>query len=153
MLGAAASTPQRSNGYSLRCGDLVDVFDEGQQARAIELIQSMPWGDIDGAIRIIDEALLRAMQATADDFQRWEVHADDMGYVDEFSLTPDDVARMSNEWKLAYVARLLRSLAGMFGVGTEFGDQVLVAEHDPHSPAGLLRGLNDIASMPLIEEP
>lgn len=117
-------------------------FDEGQRTRTLELVESMPWGDIDGAIRTIDKSLLLAMEATAEDFLRWELHALDVGFVDEFSLTPDEIAGMSDEWKLAYVARLLRSMALMFGVGTEFGDRVLVADHDPRSPAGLLRGLN-----------
>ena len=93
-----------------------------------------------------------AMQATAGDFERWELHGEDMGFVDEFSLTPDEVADVPDEWKLAYAARLLRTLALMFGVGTEFGDRVLVAEHDLHSSAGLLRGLNDISLMPLTGE-
>ena len=126
-------------------------FDKGQQLRAIELIESMSWGDMENQIRGIDESLLLALQATASDFERWELEHGDVGFCDEFSLTSDEVAALPDEWKLAYVARLLRSLALSLGVGTEFGNQVLVAEHDECSPAGLLRGLNDISLMPVIE--
>jgi hypothetical protein len=126
-------------------------FDEQQQLRASELIESMTWGDMDIAILVIYRSLLLALEATSSDFARWERDSESMGHYDEFSLTPDEVVALSDEWKLAYVARLLRSLALMFGVGTEFGNQVLVAEHEPLSPAGLLCGLNDIACMPLTD--
>jgi hypothetical protein len=51
---------------------------------------------------------------------------------------------MSSEEKLAYVARLLRSLALSYGVSAEFGGGrgELVGEAHEQSPAALLRGLN-----------
>ena len=131
---------------------VVPRVDRGEQINVGVILSCADTDFLDARIEV-DESLLRAMQATSSDFEHWELHSEEMGFEDEFSLTSDDVANMADEWKLAYIARLLRSLALAFGVGTEFGDRVLVAEHYPSSPAALLRGLNDIACMPLMKLP
>jgi hypothetical protein len=124
-------------------------FNDGQQARALDLINNMPWGDADVAIRTMEEALRPAMEATRDDFQLWEAQADAGGFEDEFALSANDVVKLLPEWRLAYVARLLRTLALMYGVSTDYPDPEasLVFENDEQSPSGLLRGLNDISWM------
>ena len=125
-------------------------FDKSQQLRAIELIESMSWGDMENAIRGIDDALLlayRQLQATSrtgsSTMTIWAFATSTRSLPTRWQL-----CRTNGSWP---IARLLRSLALSLGVGTEFGDNVLVAEHDPCSPAGLLRGLNDISCMPLID--
>jgi len=65
------------------------------------LVESLPWGDVDNAIRDVEEALTRALDATRDDFRRWEEEpeGDDPG--DEFSLDTEEVASLSPERRLA----------------------------------------------------
>jgi hypothetical protein len=94
---------------------------DGQRERAVTLIESMAWADLDGSIIDMETALRRAIEATRDDFQRWEQDAEAFGFADEFSLTSETVAELSPEWRLAYVARLLRTVALSYGVSTEFG--------------------------------
>lgn len=128
-------------------------FDGGQRTEALALLEQMAWGDMDGDIRDLETALRLALEATADDFQRWE---DSLGPdleakgCDEFSVPVDTIEELSSEERLAYVARLLRSLALSYGVSAEFGGarSGLVGEASKPSPAALLRGLNDIVWMP-----
>jgi hypothetical protein len=127
----------------------VTQFGDGQRAQALDLVEKMAWVDMDNYIRDLENALRLALEATADDFWRWE---DDLGPkleaegFDEFSLPVTVIEELSSEERLAYSARLLRSLALSYGVSAEFGgaENGLVGEADLDSPAGLLRGLNDI---------
>jgi hypothetical protein len=74
---------------------------------------------MDGYIRGMEEALRLALEATSGDFYRWEEEIgpplEARGY-DEFSLPEAFLQAMRTEEKLAYVARLLRSLALQYGV-------------------------------------
>jgi len=130
-----------------------EQFDAKQRASAWALIESMAWEDMDGSIRDLEAALRLALEATEDDLRRWE---EDIGPAleepdfDEFSLRAQTIAELSCEDRLAYVARLLQSLALHYGV-SGFGAQQL-GEADS-SPAALLRGLNDILWMPETDEP
>ena len=112
-------------------------LDRRHRLEAIDLIDAVPWGDMDGHIRCMEAALARALAATAEEFPLWEAEGEDH-YVDEFSLGGEDVAEMSLEWRLAYVGRLVRSLALCYGVSTgDFGDDdppLLLA--NPNSPGG-----------------
>jgi hypothetical protein len=128
-------------------------FNRKQQSDALALLEQMTWGDIDGDIRGMEEALRLALEATSDDFHRWE---EELGPpleargCDEFSLPDAVLEAMPTDEKLAYVARLLRSLALQYGVSAEFGGARtgLVGEAHEVSPAALLRGLNDLLWMP-----
>jgi hypothetical protein len=113
----------------------------------------MPWHDMDAAIRGLETCLRLALEATGDDFARWETElgpAFEADGYDEFSLQADTVEEMSPEERLCYVARLLRSLALHYGVSAEFGGARtgLVGEASATSPAALLRGLNDLSWLP-----
>lgn len=91
-----------------------------KRQRAIEAVEDAPWGDIAGSLETVEIGLRRALDATADDFQRWE-HAASLGDDrDEFTIERAEVEAMSADERLAYVARLLRSIALSFGVETEF---------------------------------
>jgi hypothetical protein len=109
----------------------------------------MTWGDVDGYIRGMEEALRLSLEATSRDFYRWEEEIgpplEARGY-DEFSLPEASLQAMPTEEKLAYGGRLLRSLALHYGVSAEFGGARtgLVGEAHEVSPGALLRGLNDI---------
>jgi hypothetical protein len=114
----------------------------------------MAWGDMDYAIRGLEICLRRALEATFEDFLRWENDLgpsyEEDGY-DEFTLPRQVIEDMPLEGKLAYIARLLRSLALDYGVGNDFSAVRrggLVGEADETSLAALLRGLNDILWMP-----
>lgn len=127
-----------------------------QRERALALLEAMAWGDMDGYIRSLEAALRLALEVTAEDFRRWDDYLGpelECDGFDEFSMPPGRVEAMSDEEKLGYVARLLRSLALSYGVSAGFGADRgdrggLVGEAYGGSPAALLRGLNDILWLP-----
>jgi hypothetical protein len=133
-------------------------FNPEQRKRALALLERMAWGDMEGYLRTLESALRLALDATAEDFFRWEdqigPELEAQGF-DEFSLPSGTVDAMSSEDKSAYVARLLRSLALSYGVHAEFGGKEgggLAGEAYELSPAALLRGLNDILWLPMVTE-
>ncbi len=72
-------------------------------------------------------------------------------FVDEFSVSVDQLDAMTDQWKLALVARLLRTVAIMYGVSTDYvADQPNVGQEATGTPAALLRGLNDIVCLPTL---
>ena len=105
--------------------DGVDVFDDppqfdpDQRRRALELIESLPWGDVEGHLVSMERALELLMEATAAEFERWEREGEHHFGDDEFGLSEDQVESMDDEWRLAYVARLVRSLGLIYGVQTD----------------------------------
>jgi hypothetical protein len=129
-------------------------FNPSQQTEAVALLEQMAWGDMDYAICGLEICLRRALDATAEEFLRWENDLrpafEEDGY-DEFNVPDDLIANMQPEDKLAYVGRLLRSLSDDYGVTVEFeGVRMGLRGHDSDSsPAVLLRGLNDILWMPM----
>jgi hypothetical protein len=128
-------------------------FNSNQRAEVLVLVERLPWADIDCAIRGMEVALRLALEATTDDFWRWEDEIgpdlEAYGY-DEFTVPAERIEHMSADEKFAYIARLLRTLAISYGVSAEFGGAQtgLVGEADESSPAALIRGLNDISWMP-----
>ena len=122
-----------------------------QQTRMIGLVVDLPWGDVEGAICGLEEALRLTLEATAEAFSSWDDVATDIGVADEFSLSHEQVQDLSPEERLAYVARLVRSLALNYGVNAGFGEGPLVGNESAESPAGILRGLNEISWMPLVD--
>jgi hypothetical protein len=128
-----------------------------QRVRALGLLEQMPWGDMDGGIRAFEAAPRRALEVTAEDFRRWDEYLgpdlEGRGF-NEFDMPPGAVEAMSDEDKLAYLARLLRSLALSYGVSAGFGAGRggLVGEAHEPSPAALLRGLNDILWLPTLSQ-
>ena len=123
-------------------------LDSGQRAALARVIEATPWGDIEHAILGIEIVLCLAMQATSEDFRLWEAEAEAAGYTDEFSVSNEDVAHMPIRWRLAYVARLLRTIALDFGVGTEFSGLIGARRDDPDTLAPLLRSLCEIVTDP-----
>jgi hypothetical protein len=60
------------------------------------------------------------------------------------SRSEEEVEGLTDEWRLAYVARLLRSMALLYGMASEFRRDPL-AEEDAWSVGRIVRGLNDIS--------
>ena len=133
-------------------------FDLGQRNEALALIERMAWGSMDDDIRDLETALRLALEATADDFRRWEDEVvpalESEGYSDELNLPARRIADFTLAEKRCYVAGLLRTLAISYGVSAEYGGARtgLVGEECEGSPAALLRGLNDISWLPTSEE-
>ena len=125
-------------------------FDPSQQQRAITLLESFPWGDMDAYIPALEDALRRAMEGTRQEFQDWEDTVAPQLGIDEFGLSADDIKALPCRAKLAWVARMLRTLAMAYGVSTDFlcPDGIVVGEAESDTPAALLRGLNDIVGTP-----
>jgi hypothetical protein len=115
-------------------------------ASRANIVRETAWGQIDGDLSVVEAALRLAMQLTDGDFQRWENEAHDAGYRDEFAITEAEVAAMTPEWRLALVARLIRSAAGMYGLANGYGPQPVGALSSHASPALLLRALSAAAS-------
>src|SRR5262245_24821296 len=132
--------------------DAAAQFDEPQQAQAMALLEGLPWGDVEQEIYGLEIALALALEATGEAIQLWEDEGEDR-YGDEFSLSADQVALLDDDWRLAYVARLLHSAAHVYGVSPRAlpgrsSDGYVTSPVSWHDQAGsiarLLRGLNDI---------
>lgn len=96
-----------------------------QRARVLEIAETTPWGDIVNGVKDVELALRLALEATREEFLLWERELADARFVDEFSVAPHDVSAMPFVWRVAYVARLLRSAALAYGLYTEFSQQPL----------------------------
>jgi hypothetical protein len=95
-----------------------------QRERAVALLEQIPWGDMEVAICGLEDVLRIALEATTEDFWRWEERIGpeiEAGGFDEYSMPPEMIGGMSDGDRLAHVARLLRSLALTYGVSAEFG--------------------------------
>lgn len=123
----------------------MDECSREKKTQAFALIESIPWGDLELGIQGFEQALQLALEATTGCFLLWEAEGEER-YDDEFSLAPEQVAELDDEWRLAYVARLLVSMAFSYGVGTGVyhAKRPITLIENNHSPAALLRGLNDI---------
>jgi hypothetical protein len=125
-------------------------FNSGQRGEAFALLEQMAWGDMDNYICTLETALGLALEATDDDFYRWEHELEPTmqseGCEDEFSVTAARLEQLTSDEKLAYVARLLMTLALAYGVSEVRGGRLVGEATMP--PAALLRGLNDITWMP-----
>jgi hypothetical protein len=136
-------------------------FSPGQQEAALVVIEQAAWGDMDGAICDTETALRLALDATRAEYLGWEEElgpAFEQEGIGEFLVPAARVEEMSDADKLAYVARLLRTLALSYGVDAGFG--YLVPGESPlerydrlesayrSSPAGLLHGSSTSAGCP-----
>src|SRR4051812_32507858 len=100
-------------------GALDPVDDVIRRHREVVLaaLEDLPWADVDAAVRTVDEGLAFALDLTAADFRFWHEHIEPLGYEDEFNRTL--LRDLPAEWRLALVARLLRSIAMSYGLTTD----------------------------------
>lgn len=119
-------------------------FSDDQRRRVAEAIESVAWGDTDRDIRCFEDVMRRAVEATRADADRWDAELEDR-YVDEFSVDPSDVADMDPGVRLAYVGRLVRTLALAWGVSAGYRGREAVGEASPRSLGHMVRTLNDIS--------
>ena len=89
----------------------------------VELVESTPWADVEGSIETLDAALRLALEITREEFAVWHMELEPAGYENEF----DDalVRDLPMDVRAPLVARLLRTIALAYGVGTEFGAREL----------------------------
>jgi hypothetical protein len=127
-------------------------FDRGQRTRALELVTRLPWGDLDREIWCLEQALCRGIAATEDAHELWEQAVQErLGT--ELLVAPEQVADLSPEWTLAYVARLFRTAAWMYGIDPEgHTGQPPTLQESFGSIAELVRGLNDIRTIRVLEK-
>jgi hypothetical protein len=127
-------------------------FSEQERAQALELIETLSWGDMDVFISGLETALALAIEATGAAIELWEEEGEER-FGDEFSLSAEEVASLDDEWRLAYIARLLRTAIQAYGIYSD-GAPGRNAEgetrppaawsEDGSSPARVLRGLLDL---------
>lgn len=122
------------------------TFNAQQQAEMTEVVLNTPWGDIAPALDQVEDALWLGMEATVDAFWLWEEQAESAGYGDEFSIGAAELDEMPDEWRLAYVARLLRTMAMAIGVSTEFSGQLGMRLNDRDAIAPLIRRMDRVAT-------
>jgi hypothetical protein len=123
-------------------------FSSAQRTEALALVEGMAWGDMEIHISSVEDMLRLALEVTADDFARWVNELEDSlefaGH-DEFNLPDAFIDGLAPDAKLAYIARLVHTLALVYGVSeAEEGSGLKVFAKT--SPAALLRGLNAIKS-------
>jgi hypothetical protein len=108
-------------------------FSDTQRTAAIDLLETLPWGDIERKIYGLEAALALALEAVGDAVRRWEEEGEDL-FGDEVTLSPEQVASLDSEWRFAYIARLLDTAALAYGVPS-FGSPGRNADGEPTSPA------------------
>jgi hypothetical protein len=122
------------------------------RGRVLALVDDLPWADVDDAIRAMEECLRLALHATRHALALWDDVAESNRFADEFSLTAGQIEKLSPEWRLAYAARLIKSLALNYGLADFEGARGAGGELGSETPAGILRGLNDIAWTPMTSD-
>jgi hypothetical protein len=121
------------------------------EQQAIDLLEDLPWGDVEQEIYGLEVALSLALEATGAAIQLWEEEGEQR-FGDEFALSADEVASLDEDWRLAYIARLLYTAANAYRVSPDAlpgrSSEALATSPLAWSEAGsiarLLRGLNDI---------
>jgi hypothetical protein len=116
-----------------------------QRAAVIALVEETPWADIAGAMISFEEALRIALERTTSEFAIWHDYVEERGFDDECDRLK--LRDLPSGWRPALIARLLRSMALMYGLGTEFGAKPLGEPCDnPWHLRSLLRRLDAIVS-------
>lgn len=118
-----------------------------QVERARALLETTAWGDTIPATEGVAESLRYAMQLTRDEFVAWETEFDG-DRIDEFEVPPQEARAMTPEWRLAHLARLVRSIAMNYGVDTDYGKSQPTGRLEPNSPAAVLAELAEISQHP-----
>lgn len=111
--------------------------DDARTGAILKVIDETPWGDIEVALRVIDEALTVAMNASRNGLHYWENNIDDSPWNDEFSVK--DPSGLTPEWRIALLARLLRTIAMAYGLRTDYDDQIGMVILDDDAAATPLR--------------
>src|SRR5690242_6760812 len=101
-----------------------------QAGRLVHELNEAPWGDLLQGIDDVERTLSQLVEATDEYADEWDDLELELPWADEFSVPPNEVARMSTQMKLRYVGRLARSLALLYGEG--------IWEEGMHCPADLL---------------
>ena len=90
-------------------------FSDSQRAAAIDLLESLAWGSVEWAIYDLEAALALAIEAAGGALRLWEEEGEER-FGDELRLSVEQVASLDEEWRLAYIARLLDTAALAYGV-------------------------------------
>jgi hypothetical protein len=129
-----------------------------QQQRALALLEGIAWDDLRKLLYTAEEMLRIVISVTGRQRQQWETHyqpqVEAHGH-GELDLPPDWIESMPDEVKFAYVAHLVDAAVLCYGAiacGSS-GKIVFAPDSVEDSPAALVRGLADIVSMPMTDEP
>jgi hypothetical protein len=111
----SAGRPTTAKHRNARPWNPLGQFDPDQQSEIVRLIDSATWGDIPMDVSSVETALQLAVDATEDALSFWHAYGEER-FGDEFSLNEAEVEGLDPTWRLAYVAQLVKSAAGVYGL-------------------------------------
>jgi hypothetical protein len=112
-----------------------------QERAVLELLEATPWERIERALSTIDESLSAAMRMTAEEYRFWQ---------DKIAAGPTELdhvalADLPDEWRLAFVAAVLRNACMAYGLTTDIaGGPIGMPCPELHHAATPLRRLLQI---------
>ncbi|UJA19338.1 hypothetical protein HJD18_03375 [Thermoleophilia bacterium SCSIO 60948] len=115
----------------------MDTTDETLDPRhpALRRVEQASWDDIKAALYDAQEALTRALAASAKDLELWNREGEQL-YGDEFLVETEESEAMSDRMNSAYIARHLKNAALALGMPRP-GERPAWSD----SPIGLVDGL------------
>ena len=119
-----------------------------EQIRRLLALLDLPWGDLHPAIEFVAYTLSYLMKLTPEEFLVWEADPE-ADYDSEFDAPVDEARARPPDWRLAHIARLIRSLAMVYGIETDYRRPLSESPvpPNPHSPAGVLAELAAIQQL------
>jgi len=121
---------------------------EEQQSAALDLLGALPWGDLRCGMDTLEQAVRLGLAEPQTEFALW-MEEGEIRFGDEFDLTPAELESLTEEWRMAYVARLLRTIALMIGMPTEFASGASVPGERPRTIMGVMRSLDIAVGAPM----
>lgn len=114
----------------------MDTTDETPDPRhpALRRVEDASWDDIKNARYDLEQALTRALEASAKDLDLWDREGDRL--FDEFDVSTEQREAMSDRMNSAYIARHLKNVALALGLPRP-GERPAWS----NSPLGLVDGL------------
>jgi hypothetical protein len=118
-----------------------------QIARARKLLETTAWSDTHAAAKAVAEGLRYARELTQDDVIAGETELDG-NRIDECAVHPQEARAMPTEWRLAHLARLIRSIAINYGLDPDERTAQPTDRLNSNSPAAVLAELDEIVHLP-----
>lgn len=100
-----------------------------RHARICRELSDFSWAETVASAHSVDEGLRLALEVMKSWGGRWDLAEASLGFSDEWSVDPKRMAELPDEHLLAWLQRILESIALMFGTETRWGSVTF-----PHEP-------------------